>query len=69
MQQPPSVPHGLRWRKASHSAEGNDACVEIARTTHRTLVRDSKHPNGDVLAFTPAVWASFLDRVKRGGNG
>ena len=57
------------WRKSSHSGS-NGNCVEIAWRRGaegiNIVVRDSKFPGREPLAFTPAEWAVFLDRVKRG---
>jgi hypothetical protein len=57
-------PDGIVWRKSSYSA-GNGGCVEVATTTDRVLVRDSKDPDGPVLAVTPAAWRAFLATVTR----
>lgn len=38
----------MRWRKSSRSGGNGGSCVEIAHT--RTAVRDSKNPDGPVLA-------------------
>ena len=65
------------WRKSRHSA-GNGACVEVSVTTdtsrwpHKAgaeklyLMRDSKKPDGPVLAFTPAEWEAFVLGVRDG---
>lgn len=57
------------WRKSRHSgAHGH--CVEVAVTGgHELLVRDSKDPDGPVLALTPAQWRAFLAGIKSGGYG
>ncbi|WP_184928900.1 DUF397 domain-containing protein [Saccharothrix ecbatanensis] len=39
------------WRKSSRSNGRNGACVEVARTANKTLLRDSKNPSGTRLAF------------------
>jgi hypothetical protein len=55
------------WRKSSHSGGGGSECVEVARLSRdRTLVRDSKNPDGPMLSFTPAEWAAFLGGAKTG---
>jgi hypothetical protein len=69
----------VRWHKACTSgAEGRSACVEVTATKdtsvapHKSgedvlyLMRDSKDPNGPVLAFTPAEWDAFIAGVKDG---
>jgi hypothetical protein len=66
------------WRKSSLSGNGSD-CVEVAlaetpqvgaETTPDAellvLVRDSKDPEGPVLAFAPAEWDTFIAGIKRG---
>lgn len=54
----------VAFRKSTHSdATG---CVEAAVLDRRHLVRDSKDPNGPVLAFTGQGWSAFLDDVKAG---
>jgi len=53
------------WRKSTHSnAMGN--CVEAGNGPGVVAVRDSKNPDGPVLAFTPDAWRSFLDAVRSG---
>ncbi|GGL42178.1 DUF397 domain-containing protein [Planomonospora parontospora] len=66
------------WRKSSRSGAAQD-CVEVtvvdeapAVAGHKAdaerlfLVRDSKDPDGPVLAFTPSEWDAFVDGVKNG---
>ena len=53
------------WRKSSHSSGTEGQCVEVAPLSpDRTLVRDSKNPDGPMLSFAPAEWAAFLDGAK-----
>lgn len=47
------------WRKSSYSI-GNGQCIEAASGQGAILVRDSKDPDGPVLAFTPDQWQRFL---------
>ena len=48
------------WRKSSYSnGNGNGECVEVS-LAHDALVRDSKNPSGDVLAFSTPAWRSLL---------
>ncbi|MCK2222019.1 DUF397 domain-containing protein (plasmid) [Actinomadura sp. ATCC 31491] len=68
----------VRWRKSSRSGNGAN-CVEVAavegrraslatsKTSDRLyLVRDSKDPDGPVLAFTPEEWDAFRQGLKDG---
>ncbi len=56
---------GIAWVKSSDSFS-NGNCVEVAEDGSRVLVRDSKHPDGPVLAFTRAEWEAFLEGAKGG---
>jgi len=57
---------GLQWRKAAASS-GNGTCVELAAgQTGVVYMRDSKNPQGAVLAFTRREIAAFLDGARRG---
>jgi hypothetical protein len=60
---PTSVP--TVWRKSTRS-QGAENCVEVARLTELTAVRDSKAPTGPALLFTAPQWSSFLVSVKHG---
>jgi Domain of unknown function (DUF397) len=52
------------WRTPSRS-DGNGECVEAGNGPGVVGVRDSKHPGGAVLAFTPAAWQAFLGKIGR----
>jgi predicted secreted Zn-dependent protease len=54
--------HPIEWRKSSYSINGD--CVEVQQHPGWVLVRDSKHPDGPVLTFTPHEWAAFLAGVR-----
>jgi len=56
---------GAVWRKSTRS-NGQGQCVEVARLDQAVAVRDSKHPTGAVLTFTPAEWAAFIAGAKAG---
>jgi predicted secreted Zn-dependent protease len=53
-----------RWRRSRRCSHG--ACVEVARTTDRFLVRDSKNPDTAPIAFTQEQWTAFVAGVKAG---
>ncbi len=76
---------GVPWRKSSRSNNGGACVevatvslaewrrsasgAEVATSRHVHLARDSKNPNGPVLAFTRSEWSLFLARVKGGPHG
>lgn len=41
-------------------------CVEVAHKDHLIGVRDSKNPDGPVLAYTEDEWRVFLTGVRNG---
>jgi predicted secreted Zn-dependent protease len=62
----PNGRDGLRWRRSSHSGDAGE-CVETAVLPDlRIAVRDSKHPEGAVLLYTPAEWRAFIAGAKAG---
>ena len=50
------------WRKSSHSASGE--CAEVGQDGAVVGVRDSKDPDGPVLAFPGEAWAAFLEGLR-----
>ncbi len=69
---------GLAWREGDHNAAETES-VEVTVTDdaataskHKAdadrliLMRDSKNPDGPVLAFTEAEWRAFVAGVKDG---
>jgi Domain of unknown function (DUF397). len=53
------------WRKSSYSGGNGAACVEVNGDIPGVVaVRDSKNPDGPILAFTPAEWRAFLTELK-----
>ncbi|GGP77306.1 DUF397 domain-containing protein [Saccharothrix coeruleofusca] len=52
------------WRKSSHSGGNGGDCVEVAHRVSRTLVRDSKNPDGPVLGFGAKSFTGFLVALK-----
>lgn len=56
---------GAAWRKSTRSGGSGGDCVEVADNLPGVVyVRDSKDVSGPVLAFEPAVWRAFLERIK-----
>lgn len=53
----------LAWRKSSASG-GNGACVEVAEAKEMIFVRDSKDPDGTILAFSMAAWNVVVNDVR-----
>jgi len=55
---------GSAWRTSSYSGSNGGACVEVGATGPSVAVRDSKHPDGPLLAFAPGTWKAFTEQVK-----
>ncbi|MBE1486175.1 DUF397 domain-containing protein [Plantactinospora soyae] len=56
---------GATWRKSSRSNANAGNCVEVAGDLTGVVgVRDSKDPDGPVLAFEPVAWRSFVRTLK-----
>ena len=69
---------GNNWRKSNRSTNGGN-CAEVAIVRNDGIVaphkphadtlyviRDSKDPNGPVIALDPAEWRAFVDGIKDG---
>ncbi len=56
----------VTWRKSSYSGNNGGQCVEVGNAARLIAVRDSKDPDGSVLAFAADTWAAFAERVKAG---
>jgi Domain of unknown function (DUF397) len=54
----------VAWRKSSRSGDNGGACVEVGAVGPAVAVRDSKHPNGPLLAFAAETWKAFTEEVK-----
>ncbi|GAA2403509.1 hypothetical protein GCM10010420_33440 [Streptomyces glaucosporus] len=58
-------PSGAVWRTSSYSNQAGGNCVEVADGLPGLVpVRDSKAPDGPVLAFPAASWASFIGELR-----
>jgi hypothetical protein len=58
------------WRKSTYSSGNGGNCVEAAQNLPGVVaVRDSKDPDGPVLAFPAAAWAKFIDGARAGELG
>ncbi|GAA1107878.1 DUF397 domain-containing protein [Nocardiopsis composta] len=57
---------GAVWRKSSLSNPSGN-CVELARLPGGDIaVRNSRHPSGPALVYTPAEISAFVQGAKRG---
>ena len=54
----------VAWRTSSYSGDNGGACVEVGTADLAVAVRDSKHPDGPLLAFPAGTWTEFAERVK-----
>jgi Domain of unknown function (DUF397). len=62
---PPDMTNAI-WHKSSRSDNNGGACVEVAELGDAVAVRDSKHPTGPALIFTPKEWTAFVGGVRGG---
>jgi hypothetical protein len=59
--------HSAVWVKSSYSGPTGGNCVELAHLHDgQVAVRNSRHPSGPALVFTPAEWDAFLAGAKDG---
>lgn len=53
------------WRKSSYSGEGDgNDCVEIANSSTRIAIRDSKTPARATLTFPVGAFVPFIEMVE-----
>ncbi|MFG3161421.1 DUF397 domain-containing protein [Streptomyces sp. NPDC048232] len=57
------VASGAVWFKSSYSGGNTTECVECAGVPPRTLIRDSKCPDGPVLSVGTEAWRSFVNAL------
>ena len=57
------------WRKSSRSSGNGGQCVEVALNLPGVVaVRDSKNPDGPVLAVETDAWREFIAGIRTGEN-
>lgn len=61
----PESPERLVFRTSSYTTARGQDCVEVADTSTRAAVRDSKHREAGHLAFPLGEWDAFLTAVRR----
>lgn len=54
----------VRWRKSSLSGTNGGQCVEVGSTPGRLALRDSKDPDGGMLALSRDGFRDVLAAVK-----
>ena len=57
---------GVAWRTSSYSGDNGGNCVEVGTAGPAVAVRDSKDPDGPLLAFAADKWTAFAEQVKAG---
>ncbi|OKH97842.1 DUF397 domain-containing protein [Streptomyces sp. CB02923] len=65
-----TLPLDLAWSKSTYSSPGGGSCLEwspsTAEATGTVPIRDSKAPEGPVLALSLSAFADFIAGVKSG---
>jgi hypothetical protein len=57
----------VTWRKSSWSGPQGGNCVEFAKLSDgQVAIRNSRHPSGPALIFTPSEWEAFSKAVVGG---
>jgi Domain of unknown function (DUF397) len=55
---------GTAWRTSSYSGSNGGTCVEVGTAGPAVAVRDSKHPDGPLLAVAASTWKAFTEQLK-----
>ncbi|MFC3262387.1 DUF397 domain-containing protein [Streptomyces xanthochromogenes] len=50
--------------KSSYSGGSGTECVETARVSSRTAMRDSKRPDGPLISFGAGSWVDFVEAIR-----
>jgi hypothetical protein len=58
----PPVQH---WFKSSYSGGSGTECVECSHAGDGTFVRDSKKPDGPIVAVGRPAWTAFIHSLSR----
>lgn len=62
----PKNPIRLEWYVSTYTG-GQGNCVQVADLpAGRRAVRDSKHPDGGFLLFSPEEWKAFVGSARDG---
>jgi len=57
----------VTWCKSRRSGPQGGNCVEIAQLADgQVAIRNSRHPAGPALVFSPGEWAAFVGGAKDG---
>lgn len=56
------------WRKSSRSGGDSGQCVEVAGLSWAVAVRDSKDPDGPMLALGRTAFNAFVARIRAGAH-
>lgn len=56
----------LKWRKSTFSGGNGGNCVEVAQTVEGVLVRNSKRPEQEPMAFTKPEIEAWIAGCKAG---
>jgi hypothetical protein len=61
---------GVTWTKSTRSGPTGGNCVEVAFLPGGNVaMRNSRHPDGPALVFTPAEWSAFIGGARDGEFG